>query len=174
MFAVKRCPRLGGRGSLTKIVTFGTKYFVRYSRHARYLGCPLLRGFTVVLGAQLVICIAKNTLGWYERRTIIKKKEIDGIFYLSLLLLPYRYAHEDKGWVTYRFLYAKRHNDARVWGPITDDVLKFIKTIEFQSSWIVMNCQWIVYSYTKSAKFMSSNSPYKQLNSQKKSSFCSL
>ena len=58
---VKRCPRLGG--SLTKIVTFGTKHFVCYSRHARCLGCPLLRGFTVVLGAQLVICIAKNTLG---------------------------------------------------------------------------------------------------------------
>ena len=34
-------------GSLTKIVTFGTKHFVRYSRHVRYLGCPLLGGFTV-------------------------------------------------------------------------------------------------------------------------------
>ena len=36
---IKRCPLLGG--SLTEIVTFGTKHFVRY------LGCPLLRGFTV-------------------------------------------------------------------------------------------------------------------------------
>ena len=40
------CPLLGV--SLTKIVTFGTKNnFVRYSRHARYLGCPLLGAFTV-------------------------------------------------------------------------------------------------------------------------------
>ena len=31
---IKRCPLLGG--SLTKIVTFGTKHFVRYSRHVRY------------------------------------------------------------------------------------------------------------------------------------------
>ena len=28
-------------GKLTKIVTFGTTNFVRYSRHVRYLGCPL-------------------------------------------------------------------------------------------------------------------------------------
>ena len=28
---IKRCPLLGG--SLTKIVTIGTKYFARYSRH---------------------------------------------------------------------------------------------------------------------------------------------
>ena len=33
---IKRYPLLGS--SLTKIVTFGTKHFVRYSRHARYLG----------------------------------------------------------------------------------------------------------------------------------------
>ena len=32
---------------------------------------------------------------------------------------------------------------------ITNDVLKFWKIIDFQSSSIVMNCQWIVYSYTK-------------------------
>ena len=38
---IKRCLLLGG--SLTKIVTFGTKHFVRY------LGCPLLGGFTVLL-----------------------------------------------------------------------------------------------------------------------------
>ena len=42
---IKRCPLL--RGSLTKIVTFGTKHFVRYSRHVRYLGCPLLGGFNI-------------------------------------------------------------------------------------------------------------------------------
>ena len=43
---IQRCPLLGG--SLTKIVTFETKHFVRYSRHVRYLGCPLLGGFTVI------------------------------------------------------------------------------------------------------------------------------
>ena len=42
---IKRCPLLGG--NLTKIVTFGTNHFVRYSRHVRYLGCPLLGAFTV-------------------------------------------------------------------------------------------------------------------------------
>ena len=35
-------------GNLKKIVTFGTKCFFRYSWHVCYLGCPLLRGFTVV------------------------------------------------------------------------------------------------------------------------------
>ena len=43
---IERCPLLGG--NLKKIVTFGTKCFVRYSWHVRYLGCPLLGGFTVV------------------------------------------------------------------------------------------------------------------------------
>ena len=42
---IKRCPQ--SRGSLTKIVIFGTKHFVRYSRHIRYLGCPLLASFTL-------------------------------------------------------------------------------------------------------------------------------
>ena len=42
---IKRCPLL--EGSLTKIVTFETKDFVSYSRHVRYLGYPLLRGFAV-------------------------------------------------------------------------------------------------------------------------------
>ena len=42
---IKRCPLLGS--SLTKIVTFGTKHFARYLRHVRYLGCPVLGGFTV-------------------------------------------------------------------------------------------------------------------------------
>ena len=32
---ITRCPLLGG--SLTKIFTLGTKHFVRYSRHVRYL-----------------------------------------------------------------------------------------------------------------------------------------
>ena len=43
---LKGCPLLGG--SLTKIsVTFGTKHFVRYSRHGRYLGCLPLGGFSL-------------------------------------------------------------------------------------------------------------------------------
>ena len=42
---IERCPLLGG--NLKKIDKFGTKRFVRYSWHVRYLGCPLLGGFTV-------------------------------------------------------------------------------------------------------------------------------
>ena len=42
----ERCPLL--RRNLKKIVTFGTKRFVRYSWHVRYLGCLLLGGFTVM------------------------------------------------------------------------------------------------------------------------------
>ena len=38
---IDKCPLLGG--NLKKIVTFGTKRFVRY------LGCPLLGDFTVLL-----------------------------------------------------------------------------------------------------------------------------
>ena len=34
-----------------------------------------------------------------------------------------------KGFVTPLFSYAKRHNDAGVWGDITNDVLKFRKVI---------------------------------------------
>ena len=43
---IERCPLL--RGILKKIVTFGTKRFVRYSWHVCYLGYPLLEGFTVI------------------------------------------------------------------------------------------------------------------------------
>ena len=43
----ERCPLLGG--NLKKIVTFGTECFVHYSWHARYWGCPLLRGSTVLI-----------------------------------------------------------------------------------------------------------------------------
>ena len=35
------------RRSLTKIVIFGTKHFVCYSKHVRHLGFPLLGGFPV-------------------------------------------------------------------------------------------------------------------------------
>ena len=44
---IKRCPLLGG--SLTKIVIFGTKHFLHYSKHVLCLGCPLLGGFTVFI-----------------------------------------------------------------------------------------------------------------------------
>ena len=44
---VFRCQLLGG--SLTTIVTFATKHFVRYLRHVCCLGCPLLGDFTVVV-----------------------------------------------------------------------------------------------------------------------------
>ena len=43
--SVIMCPLLGV--SLTKIVAFEIKHFVRYSRHVRYLGCPLLGGFII-------------------------------------------------------------------------------------------------------------------------------
>ena len=42
---IKRWPLLGG--SLTNIVTFGTKHFICYSSFVRFLGCPLLGSFTV-------------------------------------------------------------------------------------------------------------------------------
>ena len=44
--SVIRCPLLGG--TLTKMITFGTRHFVRYSRLVRYLGCSLFGGFTVL------------------------------------------------------------------------------------------------------------------------------
>ena len=53
------------------------------------------------------------------------------IMYFSFLL------HNLLGRVTYLFSYAKRHNHAGGLWAITNDVLKFRKIIEFQSSWIV-------------------------------------
>ena len=44
---IGRCRLLGD--NLEKIVTFGTKHFVRYSWCVHYLACPLLGGFTVVI-----------------------------------------------------------------------------------------------------------------------------
>ena len=48
----------------------------------------------------------------------------------------------DKGWVTYRYLYAMRHNDALRWGVggviVANVVLKMRKVIKFRSSWIVI------------------------------------
>ena len=36
------------RGNLKKIITFGSKRFIRYSKQVRYLGCPLLESFTAL------------------------------------------------------------------------------------------------------------------------------
>ena len=44
---IEGCLLLGR--NLKKIVTFGTKCFLRYSWNVRYLGCPLFGGFTVFL-----------------------------------------------------------------------------------------------------------------------------
>ena len=43
---IKRCPLY--RGTLIKIVSVGTKHFVCWSRHMRYLKYPQLGGFAVV------------------------------------------------------------------------------------------------------------------------------
>ena len=48
---IKRCPLLGS--NLKKIVRLGTKRFARYLWHVRYLGCPLLGGFTAFQKYQL-------------------------------------------------------------------------------------------------------------------------
>ena len=45
--------------------------------------------------------------------------------------------------VTYRSPYAMRHIDARGWGAVTNDVLKFRKVIEFESSCIVISLSYI-------------------------------
>ena len=47
--------------------------------------------------------------------------------------------------VTYRFLYAVRHNHAREWrGGICNDALEIKEIIEFQSSlnYVSYNCGW--------------------------------
>ena len=52
---IERYPLLGY--TLKKIVTFGTKYFVRYSWHVCYLGYWLLGGFTLVTFLDLIFLI---------------------------------------------------------------------------------------------------------------------
>ena len=61
---IKRCPLLGG--SLTKIVTFGTNLFFRYSRHVGYLVCPLLEGFTGILITKTQKCLMTYPLGVFK------------------------------------------------------------------------------------------------------------
>ena len=68
---IKRYPLLGG--SLTKIVIFGTKHFVHYSRHDCYLGCPLLGSFTVsteeLLWSKQVLL---HSISFFRRATFLK------------------------------------------------------------------------------------------------------
>ena len=44
---IRRCPLLGG--TLTKMIIYGTRHFVRYSWLVRYFGCSLLGGFIVLI-----------------------------------------------------------------------------------------------------------------------------
>ena len=67
---IERCPLLGG--NLKTIATFGTKCFVHYSRHVRYLGCPLLGGFTVY--SESVLKNFKRCLKTFLRRNKTKQK----------------------------------------------------------------------------------------------------
>ena len=48
----ERCQLLGD--NFKKIVTFGTKWHVRYSWYVRYLECPLLGVFTVFIKRELL------------------------------------------------------------------------------------------------------------------------
>ena len=64
LFVMKRCL------IVSKIVSFGTKHFVRYSRHVHYLGCPQLGGFTVLcFYCQLnkSSCSEQVNVGWALR-----------------------------------------------------------------------------------------------------------
>ena len=88
---IKRCPLLGG--SLTKIVTFGTKHFVRYSRHVRYLGCPLLGGFTVNVFAEnghSITVLEKVAKEYMNNITSVKEKvNIETIKNSNIVKLPW-------------------------------------------------------------------------------------
>ena len=50
---IKRCTLLGG--SSTKIVTFGSEHFVRYSRHVRYLGCKFTNSVNLLAQSHWLI-----------------------------------------------------------------------------------------------------------------------
>ena len=78
---IKRCPLLGG--SLTEIVTFGTKNFVRYSRHVRYLGCRLLRGFTVLVCTMYICQIYRKKNIWINTKDLSFQLNI-AIYFLIL------------------------------------------------------------------------------------------
>ena len=65
-------------GNFKKIVTYGTKCFVRYSWNVRYLGCPLLGGFTVVL----IICLA-TIISYYHLVSLHEKNRQPASDYIS-------------------------------------------------------------------------------------------
>ena len=69
-----RCPLLGGNSK--KTVTYGTKHFVRYSRHVRYLECLYWEVSLVPagiylprylhIGIQLLPFVKKSRKFWYK------------------------------------------------------------------------------------------------------------
>ena len=65
-------------GGLTKIVTFETKHFVRYSRRVRNLGRSLLGGFTVFQKQPKKDTLAK--LRWRLSGVLIANFEKNYIF----------------------------------------------------------------------------------------------
>ena len=67
---IKNCPLLGG--SLTAIVTFGTKHFVCYWRHVCYFGCPLWRAFTVIIIKIAIPVLNNDTVLKYCKNTYKK------------------------------------------------------------------------------------------------------
>ena len=80
---IDSCPLL--EGNLKKIVTFGTKCFVRYSWHVRYLGCPSLGSFSVIDTLIIVftdipvfpyIDILDINLYWYSTPTLSKENTL--------------------------------------------------------------------------------------------------
>ena len=91
---IERCPLLGG--NLKKIVTFGTKCFVHYSWHVRYLGYPLLGGFTLFV---LSICIVLGQ----------KRKMIFFKYFTDLNLLRYRFFKPIKNRVNTKLKFLKYH-----------------------------------------------------------------
>ena len=110
-----------------KIVTFRTKHFVRYSRHVRYLGCPLLGIFTVQCTVrppvqkkwksahisyrknnqkknESILCMKKSSL-WYW----LSKEESVCSKFNSLLLLLQSLGLDDKKYFSARSPFVVRN-----------------------------------------------------------------
>ena len=77
---IKRCPLL--RVGLKKIVIFGPKRFVRYSRHVCYLGCPLLRVFTVFIVVRYFLFnfINFGVMVFLNKITVINSRNCINVF----------------------------------------------------------------------------------------------
>ena len=88
---IKSCPLLGG--SSTKIVTFVTKYFVRYSRHVRYLGYPLLGGFTV----QVISYFTVASLKCFFVTAVLLFPQYHSIFSISKYYASWKFITLDLG-----------------------------------------------------------------------------